>query len=194
VEFEKKSNEIYPVLFLKKFFKKLKKNSLIFSDAGATLSWSYQAANNVEKCPSIFTSFNLHSMGYANCASVGAAVENKKEIFCIIGDGSVPMNSQELSWLKKYKVKIIILDNKGYGIIRQTQRQFYKSNFIGSDFKNRKASMPSFDVKSILESFDIPLREVRNNKSDEKNISWLLNRKTSCALIVSIDYKHQVIT
>ena len=31
-------------------------------------------------------------MGYANCASVGAAIN--KEIFCIIGDGSIPMNSQ----------------------------------------------------------------------------------------------------
>ena len=167
IKFEKKSNEIYPVLFLKNFFQKLKKNSLIFSDAGATLSWSYQAANNVEKCPSVFTSFNLHSMGYANCASVGAAI-NKKEIFCIIGDGSIPMNSQELSWLKQYKVKMIILDNKGYGIIRQTQRQFYKSNFIGSDFKNKKASMPNFDVKSILESYDIPLRKIENKKLEKK--------------------------
>jgi len=193
IKFEKKSNEIYPVLFLKNFFQKLKKNSLIFSDAGATLSWSYQAANNVEKCPSVFTSFNLHSMGYANCASVGAAID-KKEIFCIIGDGSIPMNSQELSWLKQYKVKMIILDNKGYGIIRQTQRQFYKSNFIGSDFKNKKASMPNFNVKSILESYDIPLRKIENKKLEKKNISWLLNKKTSCALIVSIDYKHQVIT
>ena len=193
IKFLKNSNEIYPVQFLENFLKKLKKNSLIFSDAGATLSWSYQAANNVEKCPSIFTSFNLHSMGYANCASVGAAI-NKKEIFCIIGDGSIPMNSQELSWLKKYKVKIIVLDNKGYGIIRQTQRQFYKSNFIGSDFKNKKASMPSFEVKSILGSFDIPLKVIKNKNLENKDISWLLNKKTSCALIVNIDYKHQVIT
>ena len=37
------------------------------------------------------------------------------------------MNSQELAWCKKYNIKFIIIDNKGYGIIRQTQKQFYNS-------------------------------------------------------------------
>ena len=126
-----------------------------------TLSWTYQAANKVVKCPQVFTSFNLHSMGYANCAAIGASI-NKKNIFCIIGDGSVPMNSQELSWLKNFNVKLIILDNKGYGIIRQTQRQFYNSNFIASDFKNNKSSMPKYEVGSILKSFNIPFKNVKN--------------------------------
>ena len=109
--------------YLKKIFKNLDQNSIIFSDAGATLSWTYQAANLLKNCPPIFTSFNLHSMGYANCGSVGAKISNKyKNVYCVIGDGSLPMNSQELAWLKKYPVKIILIDNKGYGIIRQTQR------------------------------------------------------------------------
>ena len=74
-------------------------------------------------------------MGYANCASIGASIKNKN-VYCVIGDGSIPMNIQELAWLKYYKVKIIVLDNEGYGIIRQTQRAYYKSKFFGSDFKN----------------------------------------------------------
>ena len=183
---------VYPVEFLKNFIKETNKNSLIFSDAGATLSWTYQAANNVVKCPQIFTSFNLHSMGYANCAAIGASI-NKNNIFCIIGDGSLPMNSQELSWLKKFKVKLIILDNKGYGIIRQTQRQFYNSNFIASDFKNKKSSMPDYKVNSILKSFNIPFKNVKN-KSYKSEISWLIKNKQSSALLVNIDYKYQVET
>ena len=54
--------------------------------------------------------------------------------------------------------------------------------------------MPGFEVKSILGSFDIPLKVIKNKNLENKDISWLLNKKTSCALIVNIDYKHQVIT
>ena len=96
--------------------------------------------------------FNLHSMGYANCASIGAKVISNKSIFCVIGDGSVPMNCQEFSWLKKYPFKMIILDNNGYGIIRQT-RAFYKSKFYGSDFINKDSKMPNFSVEKILNSY-----------------------------------------
>ena len=90
-------------------------------------------------------------MGYANCGSVGAKISNKyKNVYCVIGDGSLPMNSQELAWLKKYPVKIILIDNKGYGIIRQTQRLFYKSKFLGSDFLNKKLVFQLFQLKVFL--------------------------------------------
>ena len=42
---------------------------------------------------------------------------------------------------------MIILDNNGYGIIRQTQRAFYKSKFYGSDFINKDSKMPNFSVE-----------------------------------------------
>ena len=195
---EKSSNSLIfsklnsnPVELLKSIFKKINNNSLIFSDAGATLSWTYQAANSLKDCPSIFTAFNLHSMGYANCASVGAAI-TKKNIYCIIGDGSLPMNSQELAWLKKYPVKIIILDNKGYGIIRQTQRLFYKSKFYGSDFNNKNSSLPSFSVEKILSSYGIENRRL-SKKINKNNINWLTLSKKSRALILDIKYNEEVI-
>ena len=50
--------------------KKSKKDPIFFSDAGATLSWTYQASNNLKNAPNISTAFNLHSMGYANCAAI----------------------------------------------------------------------------------------------------------------------------
>ncbi len=182
----------YPVKILQRLMEKVNKDSLFFSDAGATLSWTYQAANNLIKCPQIFTSFNLHSMGYANCAAIGAAIK-RKNIFCIIGDGSVPMNSQEMFWLKKFPVKMIIIDNKGYGIIRQTQRLFYKSKFIGSDFKNRKSSLPKFNVKNIIDVFKVPTKIV-NLKNFNKDLNWFLKQKKSCVLIANIDYNLEVKT
>ena len=130
-------------------------------------------------------------MGYANCAAVGAAISKQKDIYCVIGDGSLPMNCQELAWLKKYPVKIIIIDNKGYGIIRQTQRQFYKSKFYASDFSNKQSSLPSFSLEKILSSYDIESRRLKKN-IQKKDLNWLSLSNKSKALILNVSYKDQV--
>ena len=184
-----------PDYVLSKILNKIDSNkSIIYSDAGATLSWTYQAANMISRCAPIYTSFNLHAMGYSNCAAIGASINSNKKIFAIIGDGSLPMNSQELAWAKKYPIKLIVIDNKGYGIVRQTQRQFYSSNFLGSDFKNKKASMPSYDLKKILNSFDIPSKELNLNSLNNREINSFLKGKNSKALILKTNYGYEVKT
>ena len=167
---------------------------MIFSDAGATLSWSYQASNLLRNCAPIYTSFNLHSMGYANCAGVGAALLKNKDIYVVIGDGSLPMNSQELAWLNKCKVKLVIIDNNGYGIIRQMQKQFYKSNFLGSDFRNKKSKLPIFSVTKILKSFDIKYQTILSNNKNLNEINSLIKSKESKAIIIKTNYLAEVET
>ncbi len=183
----------YPSNLLKYIFEKINKNSIIFADAGATLSWTYQAANMTQRCPPIFTSFNLHSMGYANCAAIGASISQRKNVYCVIGDGSIPMNGQELSWISKFPFKMIILDNRGYGIIRQTQRSFYKSKFYGSDFKNNKSKLPKFSLEKILNSYAIKFKKIKN-KPNKKDFLWFNSSNTPKALIIDVNYNAQVIT
>jgi len=188
------NNLTYPVNLLKSILQSVNKDTIFFADTGLTLSWTYQAANSFERCPPIYTSFNLHSMGYANCASIGAVIEKKKNVFCIIGDGSILMNSQELAWLKKYPVKLIILDNNGYGIIRQTQRDFYKNKFYGSDFSNKKSSLPRFSVEKILKAYDIKFKKITKNEIQKKELNWLNSSNTSKALIIKVKYQATVLT
>ena len=188
-------NQNSTVKILKSIIQKINsKNSLIFADAGATLSWTYQASNLIKKCSPIYTAFNLHSMGYANCAGIGAACGSKKNVFVIIGDGSIPMNSQELSWANKFKIKFIVIDNKGYGVIRQTQKQFYDSFFIASDFLNKKSSLPRFSVSKIFKSFDIPIIKTNLKSFNKKKLSKFLNKKNSAALIIDTHYSEIINT
>ena len=104
------------------------------------------------------------------------------------------MNSQEFAWLKKYPVKLIILDNSGYGIIRQTQRAFYKSKFYGSDFLNKKSSLPSFSIEKILKSYDIKFKKVLKNEVKKDQLDWLNLSKTAKALIIKVKYEASVST
>ena len=182
-----------PVKSLSEIFKAISKtDSIIFADAGATLSWSYQAANLLKNCAPIYTAFNLHGMGYANCGAIGGARAESKNIYVVIGDGSIPMNSQELAWCKNFPVKFIIIDNKGYGIIRQTQKDFYQSNFLGSDFKNNKSKLPNFSIEKILNSFSIKHKTIKNNNISNNNINWLKKNRESKALIINTDYSARV--
>ena len=132
-------------------------------------------------------------MGYANCASIGASIKNKN-VYCVIGDGSIPMNIQELAWLKYYKVKIIVLDNEGYGIIRQTQRAYYKSKFFGSDFKNNLSKLPKFNLKKILESYDLKTKIVTRRQLNKKIVNNFINSKKSEAIIIKVNYSAEVKT
>ena len=104
------------------------------------------------------------------------------------------MNSQELSWANKFKIKFIVIDNKGFGVIRQTQMQFYDNSFIGSDFLNKKSSLPSFSVKKIFNSFDIPIIETSSNFFDKKKLTKFFGNKKSSALIVNTKYSEIIKT
>ena len=71
-----------------------KVNELTFFRRRATLSWTYQAANNLIKCPQILP--HLIYIQWVMLIVLQLVQQLKKKYFLYIGDGSVPMNSQEM--------------------------------------------------------------------------------------------------
>ena len=72
-------------------------------------------------------------MGYW-CAGIGACLANgKKDTIVITGDGSLQMNIQEFATIKhnNLPIKVFVLNNNGYLLIRHTQRNFMDDRFIG---------------------------------------------------------------
>ena len=61
-------------------------------------------------------------MGIA-CFNRSYFADNKSNIISIIGDGSFMMSIQELLTIKHHKIplKIFIINNNGYSMIKQTQ-------------------------------------------------------------------------
>ena len=64
-------------------------------------------------------------MGSGLPEAIGASSTNK-QVICLIGDGSLMFNIQELQTIKTYKmpVKVIVFNNNGYVSIRDTQKIF----------------------------------------------------------------------
>lgn len=123
----------------------------------------------------LFTNVGCASMGYGLPAAIGACfANNKKDIICIEGDGSIMMNLQELQTLKYYNlpIKLFIINNNGYFSIKQTQKLFFKGNEYASG-PNNGVSIPSFE--KIAYGFDIDYLSINNNSEIDNAINKALN-------------------
>lgn len=109
-------------------------NDIIVTDAGATLCWVMQTWR-VKRGQRILSSFNHSPMGWAIPGAIGAAfAEPGRRIICVTGDGSFQMNVQELATIARHNldIKICVLNNQGYGIIRQTQDTWLEGRHAGA--------------------------------------------------------------
>ena len=184
-------NFVDPYYFFDKFYLNIKKNSIVIPDASANLIWAYQALKT-DKNPKMFTAFNHSPMGYSLAASVGAFLGSKnKKVYALIGDGSVPMNVQELETIKNYNINsvIIVINNQGYGLIKQTQETWLKSIYAGTD-KRSGLSLPN-NVK-VASSYGIKSFVLKNNNDVKKNLKKILNHKGPILVDVLIDPKSRV--
>ena len=94
-------------------------------------------------------------MGFAIPASVGAYLTNKLNTIVIVGDGSFMMNMQELESIRHLKlpIKIIVISNGMYSIIRDRQSSLFRGRTIGTDPSNGVSS-PDFRQLSNLFEFE----------------------------------------
>lgn len=126
---EKPVNSYY---FIDKLSELCGKDAAILVDTGSCFHVACQTWK-VKKGQKYLTTGGLSSMGYW-CAGIGACMANdKKETIVITGDGSLQMNLQEFAPIKHHNlpIKVFIINNNGYLLIRHTQRNFMEDRFIG---------------------------------------------------------------
>lgn len=152
--------------YLEQFFKTLPDDCIVIPDQGGNLVWTMQSAK-LKDSQKLFTNFGNSSMGFALPAAIGAAIGSGKKIYCIDGDGGFQMNIQELLTVKKYElpIEIIILNNSGYGIIKQFQDSYFGSKYVAtskSDVFGDKVDFvkiaEAYGVKTLR---DVPIPETQ---------------------------------
>ena len=106
-------------------------DTVIATEVGQNQMWTAQFYKFKE--PRHFlTSGGLGTMGYGFPAAIGAQVAFPgRTVIDIAGDGSIQMNIQELATVVQYNlpVKVMILNNRYLGMVRQWQSLFYKKRY-----------------------------------------------------------------
>ncbi len=114
------------------------------------------------------TSGGSGTMGYSLPASMGAKVAcPDKEVWCVVGDGSIQMNIQELTTLAQDNigVKIAILNNGYLGMVRQWQELFFENNYSQVKLHNpdfvklaEACGLKAYRAKTIDEMKDVMVK------------------------------------
>lgn len=162
-----KDGELSPYEVTELFIKSSNEDTIIVSDCGANLCWVYQSYLPFGGL--LFTAGGNSPMGYSLPAAIGAYfADPKKSVLCFIGDGGIQMNIQELQTIYHYKipVKIIILNNRGYGIIKQFQDAYFESRYVAT---GDGYSQPDFG--DIAKAYQIKYSRVTSLSGIDKHLS-----------------------
>ena len=142
--------EIYPQEVLLKV-RDFSPEAFITTDVGQHQMWAAQYLRNAPR--RWISSAGLGTMGFGLPAAMGvkAALPND-EVICIAGDASVLMNIQELGTLSQYglNIKLVIINNRWQGMVRQWQESFYDERYSSSDM-----SCGEPDFVKLAESFGV---------------------------------------
>ncbi|MBT4079562.1 MAG: thiamine pyrophosphate-binding protein [Candidatus Marinimicrobia bacterium] len=173
-EYYRQESKVNPYVFMDLLSKLTKQDDIIITDAGGTLTWTMQGYEPKSK-QKLFSAFNHSPMGYAFPAALGAKIiDPKSEVICITGDGGFNMNLQELGTLEiqKLPLKIFILNNKEYGIIKQTQSTWLDSRYVCSD---RESGVSSPDFVKIAKGYGIKCESISRHDELEDKIKAVLS-------------------
>jgi acetolactate synthase-1/2/3 large subunit len=121
-------DRIKPQFVVEKLYEVTKGKAIVTTEVGQNQMWAAQYYHFDD--PNCFiTSGGLGCMGFGLPAAMGAqAACPDRLVVDIAGDGSIQMNIQEMATVIQHNlpVKIIILNNRYLGMVRQWQEFFYE--------------------------------------------------------------------
>ena len=192
-EFKSQGKNVNPYYFFDTLSDMTLKDDIIIPDASANLVWTYQAYKNQRK-QKIFTALNHSPMGYSVAAALGAALPMKgnNNVIAIIGDGSMQMNIQEIENIKKYNlpIKVFIINNNGYGMVKQTIDTWLKGNYVGCD-ENSGLSLPNFC--KVFNAYGIKTTKINNHNEMKERINDVINYKGPIMCEVFLDKDERIV-
>ncbi len=118
-------------------YKVSKGNAIVSVDVGQHQMWAAQFFKT-SRPNTWICSGGAGTMGFGFPAAIGAQFGNPKDlVIAICGDGGFQMTEAELStvMIHKLPVKILLIDNKYLGMVRQWQQLFFDNRQSGVDLE-----------------------------------------------------------
>ena len=190
--YKKQAKYVNPYFFFDKLSEKLTNKDIIVSDSGGNLTWTVQAFK-IKKGQRLFSAYGNSPMGYSLPAALGASLANNKHrVVCIEGDGGIQINIQELQTMvaNNIPLKLFIINNNGYGIIKQFQELYLNARYEGT-IPSKGVTNPDF--KKISKAYGINYNEIKNNREIEAVLNKVLKTKKPEFINVLINPSQKII-
>jgi acetolactate synthase-1/2/3 large subunit len=184
------NNDIPPYQFLKEVSDALPGNAIICVDVGQNQMWAAQTLV-VKKSQRFLTEGGMASIGSALPMAIGASFGKPDRIIVVItGDGGLQLNIQELQTVYHHNlpIKIILLNNNGYGMIRQFQEQYFQGRLQSSVI-----GYSNPDFQKVVKAYNISGRKISTAQEVKPALEALFCDFKPGFLEVIIDPKFTVI-
>jgi acetolactate synthase-1/2/3 large subunit len=142
MSYDKNSDKIKPQAVIELLHEITRGDAYVTSDVGQHQMWAAQYYG-FDKPNRWINSGGLGTMGFGLPAAMGVQLAYPEEtVVCVTGEGSIQMCIQELSTCLQYglPIKIVALNNRYLGMVRQWQEFFYKERYSHSYME----SLPDF--------------------------------------------------
>jgi acetolactate synthase-1/2/3 large subunit len=156
-------------------------DAVIVTDVGQhqMVACRYAKQNNTR---SNITSGGLGTMGYALPAAIGAKLgAPEKQVVAIMGDGGAQMNIQEFGTIMQFNpnVKILILNNRFLGMVRQWQELFHEKRYSFTDIQ-------SPDFVQVAKGYGIDGKQISKREELRTGLKQMLDHNSSFLLEVAV--------
>jgi acetolactate synthase-1/2/3 large subunit len=134
LKYDRASPLIKPQYVIQKLYEVTNGNAYVTSDVGQHQMWAAQFYK-FDQPRRWINSGGLGTMGFGLPAAMGVQLAHpESHVACVTGESSIQMCIQELSTCKQYRlpIKIVNLNNKYMGMVRQWQEFFHGNRYAES--------------------------------------------------------------
>lgn len=176
VEPSEPTGTVNPYNFIDTLSSQTTEGTHIYIDTGCAIAWTMQEFK-VKARQRLFHDFNNTAMGWAIPACIGAASSEQAERYlAITGDGSFMMNLQELATLvhHQFDIGVILLDNAGYSMVRQTEEQWLNGKNVGTSTQSG-LSFPNYEI--LCRAFSLKYFHIKQAGDVAQTVSDFMQAK-----------------
>ncbi|MBN1914118.1 MAG: thiamine pyrophosphate-binding protein, partial [Candidatus Omnitrophica bacterium] len=183
-------NDIDPNVFMHKLSAYIANDAFICVDVGQHQMWAAQSLR-LQKKQRFLSQGGMGAMGSALAMAIGSSFSHAgARAVVIAGDGGFQLNIQELETIFHHRlaVKIILINNVCYGMVRQFQEQYFNSRYQSTVIGY---SSPSF--LRVASAYKIAAKSVSISSKVTQALDWLFANNGPALLEVKIPAKIKVL-